>query len=486
LLFEPEQLAAALNEGIAVDESNVDEAGEDDGLGEVPHEHGDRYFTEQTFDLLAGLHETPRKEYYELHRDAFQADLLDPFHDLFADLAKRLPSPALLLLETEKRLLATVLKNDYGREGANDFYWGAFYQKGLVRTASPQLSVWIDARLVSVGFDIGDRGSEARDRFRRNVASQRMALIEVLDPFLSESGLHYGTEEQPFADLETWLAQPVLETRACANLPRDQVLAMSRDQLAEHVAQVFRLLYPFVILATSDDPLAEIRAYVGSVAGPAAAPRLIQPAYPLEQVAADTGFAEGELACWLRALERKKQAILYGPPGTGKTYLARKLARHLVGGSDGLVDLVQFHPAYAYEDFMQGIRPQSRDGVLDYPVVPGRFVRFCAEARERSGPCVLIIDEINRANLARVFGELMYLREYRDEDVPLAVDGTPFRIPGNVRLIGTMNTADRSIALVDHALRRRFAFIELGPQYDILERRLAGEAGVQPEAWCGC
>ncbi len=190
--------------------------------------------------------------------------------------------------------------------------------------------------------------------------------------------------------------------------------------------------------------------------------------YPLVQCAHDTGLDEATLARWVRAIHRKGQAILYGPPGTGKTYLAERLAQHLVGGGDGFVDLVQFHPAYAYEDFVQGIRPQARDdGGLSYPVVPGRFLEFCRQAARCSGVCVLIVDEINRANLSRVLGELMYLLEYRDKAIPLAAGGT-FAIPANVRLVGTMNTADRSIALVDHALRRRFAFIALTPNYDVL------------------
>lgn len=193
----------------------------------------------------------------------------------------------------------------------------------------------------------------------------------------------------------------------------------------------------------------------------------INPLYPLPQLATDTGFAEAELARWVRAIERKKQAILYGPPGTGKTYLAEKLAEHLIGGEDGFRELVQFHPAYAYEDFIQGIRPRSEGDHLSYPLVPGRLLEFCRRAQARQGRCVLIIDEINRANLARVFGELMYLLEYRDREMPLAQGGT-LRLPSNVRLIGTMNTADRSIALVDHALRRRFAFIALSPNYDVL------------------
>jgi 5-methylcytosine-specific restriction protein B len=195
----------------------------------------------------------------------------------------------------------------------------------------------------------------------------------------------------------------------------------------------------------------------------------LRPEYPLPQLAADTGFEETDLARWVRAIERKGQAIFYGPPGTGKTFIAEKLAQHLVGGGDGFVELVQFHPAYAYEDFIQGIRPETGGGHLNYEMVPGRFREFCRRAEQRQGTCVLIIDEINRANLARVFGELMYLLEYRDREIPLAGGGA-LTIPANVRLIGAMNTADRSIALVDHALRRRFAFLALYPNYDLLRR----------------
>jgi 5-methylcytosine-specific restriction protein B len=194
----------------------------------------------------------------------------------------------------------------------------------------------------------------------------------------------------------------------------------------------------------------------------------------LNECARETGFDRQMLERWTRAIERKGQAIIYGPPGTGKTFLAERLARHLIGGGNGFMQVVQLHPAYSYEDFIIGIRPQSRpDGGLDYPLLPGRFLQFCEEARRRNGRCVLILDEINRANLSRVFGELMYLLEYRDAAVPLA-GGPLFAIPENVRIIGTMNTADRSIALVDHALRRRFAFLSLRPNYDLLLRFHAG------------
>ncbi|MEG5138109.1 MULTISPECIES: McrB family protein [unclassified Microcoleus] len=197
----------------------------------------------------------------------------------------------------------------------------------------------------------------------------------------------------------------------------------------------------------------------------------LQPEYLLNQCAEETGFQTTQLTQWIHTINRKGQAIIQGPPGTGKTFLAQKLAQHLIGGGDGFSDTIQFHPAYTYEDFIQGIRPQSQDGQLTYPIVPGRFLEFCEKAEACEDICVLIIDEINRANLSQVFGELMYLLDDRQDTarfIKLA-SGQQFRIPTNVRIIGTMNTADRSIALVDNALRRRFAFIPLYPNYELLK-----------------
>ncbi|WP_124727179.1 AAA family ATPase [Staphylospora marina] len=192
-------------------------------------------------------------------------------------------------------------------------------------------------------------------------------------------------------------------------------------------------------------------------------------------LADETGFRPEELELWLNALERKGQLIFYGPPGTGKSWLAEKLAEW-VAGKNGLVKRLQFHPGFSYEDFIQGIRPVSGgDGKPVYRLEPGHFLRFCREAEAKSGKAVLIIDEINRAAPAGVFGELLLALERREEEIPLAAGGV-IRVPGNVRIIGTMNTADRAVALMDHAIRRRFAFVRVNPRFDVLERyhRLRG------------
>ena len=174
---------------------------------------------------------------------------------------------------------------------------------------------------------------------------------------------------------------------------------------------------------------------------------------------------QAELAKIADLLWEQKQIIFYGPPGTGKTFLAQALARHL--SVDGAVKLVQFHPSYTYEDFFEGFRPEpGGSGTLTFTLRAGPFRDFAEVAKANpSTPYILIIDEINRANLAKVFGELYFLLEYRDQPVSLQYSpDKEFTLPENLFIIGTMNTADRSIARIDTAMRRRFKFVELDPR----------------------
>lgn len=182
-------------------------------------------------------------------------------------------------------------------------------------------------------------------------------------------------------------------------------------------------------------------------------------------------------------LEDKGQVIFYGPPGTGKTYLARRLAEVLASDPTRR-SLVQFHPSTSYEDFFEGYRPEDTDdGAMSYRLTRGPLALIAQRAAGAPGKRhVMVIDELNRANLPRVFGELLFLLEYRNESVrTLYRPEDAFELPSNLWFIGTMNTADRSIALVDAALRRRFHFIPFfpnhGPMKGLLERWLerAGE-----------
>lgn len=163
-------------------------------------------------------------------------------------------------------------------------------------------------------------------------------------------------------------------------------------------------------------------------------------------------------------LKRKKNVILQGAPGTGKTFAAKRLAWAIMGCKDASrIQQVQFHQSTTYDDFVYGYRPNADGG---FETVPGTFVEFCKRAAAQPDKeHFFIIDEINRANISKVFGELLMLIEadHRGESVVLPVSGERFSVPTNVYVIGMMNTADRGLALIDYALRRRFAFFEMEP-----------------------
>lgn len=326
---------------------------------------------------------------------------------------------------------------------------------------------------IQAAVNKGYQHIEYSERKLRATEYHRFLSIMKVDDFVVtafENDLYLGvvTGEAHYADDSSsrlrrsvaWQRTPIRTADAPAPLPR---------LLAEQGA-VVDLTEAFSIIASWYGAASDIHDDTKEgVPTPqiAVVPRL-KPATP--ELARKLNVEQEHLEEVIRLLQTRQQVVFYGPPGTGKTYLGTAIAKFLAGEEHANhVKTVQFHPSYAYEDFFEGYRPaKSTDGNVAFSLEAGPLRRIADEAAaegNRDKPYFLIIDEMNRGNLAKIFGELYYLLEYRNEGINLQYNPEKvFALPPNLFIIGTMNTADRSIAMVDAAIRRRFAFIELHPQ----------------------
>jgi len=455
-------------------------------------------FSSETFEFLAGLEENNDSAWMQANKSRYIEHVREPFRSLFVDLGPALKqlldpylAPDALNIEPKfGRTLATIKKRWPDDEGPyHSYYWGAFYRDRLTKQTDAQLFVSLQSDHIRFGFYVGERAKNLNSRFQQRVLDDPEIFFEIAtDLGLIRDFQFVRTyadnkrdviEIKTATDLSNWVESG--EYDLLYYLESEDIIVRS-PQFVNFVFESLRRVFPVYLWAIADDYLTEIDRFLAQeFPDPDIDDDPPPPPEPYtEQSFTSNTFLMPQTVTELREmLSEKRQLIFYGPPGTGKTFVARELGKLITGLAEpppDRLDIIQFHPAYSYEDFVEGIRPESKihEGrhIVDYPPKAGTFRRFCQNAQRIDGPCIFIIDEINRGNIPRIFGELMLLLEYRNLDVPLPYSGSRFRIPENVFIIGTMNTADRSIALVDFALRRRFHFFHFAADPDLYERWL--------------
>jgi hypothetical protein len=411
------------------------------------------------------------------NRDRYERELRQPVVALLEQIAARYLrelDPQLDTAVQTNRVLASIRKRFPDASGEyHPYLWGAF-SRGR-KQEDVQLAVLVQPKGLEVSLYLGSAQPDQRQRLRQAIEAHGEGLIAPLAPYRGTVVWELeGSRENPLeeeqrsidvtsaADAARWLDQDGTSIQWL--IPRGAPLLGSLE-LPDRIGEVFRALHPLAAAAWGDD--VEVLQVDSSSQDENDTTQA-----SVEEVAEQCYLPPETLEEWIHALTgTMRQGVFYGPPGTGKTFVATALAGHLATSPEH-VEVVQFHPAYSYEDFIEGLRPTTATdtGMLEYAVRPGLFQQLCNRARTAGRDTfVLIIDEMNRADVAAVFGELLLLLEYRgDRSVILPYSQRRFTIPRNVIVLGTMNTADRSLALVDFALRRRFNAFPLGPSRDVL------------------
>lgn len=297
----------------------------------------------------------------------------------------------------------------------------------------------------------------------------------------TQLAIKYGESKNYYLSGSTYLARRIVEKTGCPVMPRDSensrwwpviYLGKPADKEKEQGSYIWKLrkelsdaLDQFdlsnVPLYAEKESDIELETPEPEIEAPAVDP--YDKAAFLNQV-----YMSGERYDTLVALlKHRKNVILQGAPGVGKTFAAKRLAWSIMGAQDeSRIQFVQFHQNYAYEDFIMGYKPDGEG----FKLTEGIFYEFCQRAgQDRNRDYFFIIDEINRGNLSKIFGELLMLieKDYRGTPATLAYTRKPFTVPENIYIIGMMNTADRSLALIDYALRRRFSFYDMEPGFDM-------------------
>lgn len=447
-------------------------------------------FSEITFELLQEVEskKSNHHKFFEDRLDKIQTYIERPLQNIFNEVSNQISEYISQIINFKGQV--------YFYEG-NKKYSGRVYSWDCESIHGTRLFIMVSSDRLHYGF-FAPFKSKNRQKFIDNCKKDARAIKSDLTLIKAKKPCFFHGKNPKLKrnmdfTIEDWFKTSFNRSieykhiQCSESMSKDKVLNSSFKEIVYNISSFFDSISSLIILAFMDDPISLIKKYCKPYNQTALSINLIaslknqntqvavlqrfnipvQINYTANQFLEDTSITSEELNRYEKTLRRKKQIIFAGSPGTGKTFIAQKFAKYLTSTSGGFVDLVQFHPAYTYEDFIRGLKPEIKDGHLNYNYEEGRFIKFCEKAQTEEyedKECVFIIDEINRANISQVFGELMYLLEYRDMKIILS-SGKPFSIPENVLIIGTMNTSDRSIALIDHALRRRFAFIKITPNY---------------------
>lgn len=366
-----------------------------------------RGFSKNSFRALKRLSVKPNRQNYQKLETSLTLSVKRPMEALMRTLATSYDREFSKWVETRRRVVSHFHRQYWGRNEYDAFCQGAFYRKGLTPKTSPQLFVKILPSHLLMGFSSGKVETLAHKLSVEEVVTLGPKLVQKVEAAFEEVFPAFLTSIGVVSNAP----QKTLENLFC------QLHLSSQSKEAEWIRSVYQA-------AMKEGPSG----------------------WPFRQI------------------------IFQGVPGTGKTKTALLLAELIAGESEN-IETLQFHPSYSYEDFVGGLRP----GGLGEPFrfEPGVLKKLCDRALARPEKnFVLLIDEINRGNVSSIFGELLYALEYRNRSVTLPFQKSgksiQLQIPENLFVIGTMNSADRSIALMDYAFRRRFQFISILPKAEAL------------------